>query len=63
MIDVKSVVKGIRAMTKNHAHVNYSLTFGKYKSIWLQAWTPIWHEGRGPYITMGFIFIRFCRGY
>lgn len=63
MINMGSVKRGIKAMTKDHAKVNYEISFGKSKRIWCDAWTPVWHEGRGPYITMGFLFIRFLRGY
>lgn len=30
---------------------------------WWQWWTPRWHEGRGPYVSIGFYFIAFYRGY
>jgi len=30
---------------------------------WFHWWTPVWHEERGPYITMGIHRLRFYRGY
>jgi hypothetical protein len=30
---------------------------------WLHIWTPVWHKGRGPYITIGLFGIAFYRGY
>ncbi len=26
-------------------------------------WTPSWHKGRGPYISIGIGFLRIHRGY
>jgi len=63
MIKLRSVKKGIMAMTKNHGHVNYEITFDMHRKFWIEAWTPIWHEGRGPYISIGIYFISLFRGY
>jgi len=30
---------------------------------WLHVWTPVWHKGRGPYVSIGLGCIRVCRGY
>lgn len=43
--------------------VNYALSIGWYGRIWLAYWLPTWHDGRGKYLTVGFYFIRFIRGY
>ena len=31
--------------------------------FWAQWWTPTWHEGRGPYISIGLGIIAIYRGY
>lgn len=31
--------------------------------FWWKIWTPIWHDGRGKYISIGLGFITFQRGY
>lgn len=31
--------------------------------FWLQMWTPIWHEGRGPYVSLGLGWLAIGRGY
>ena len=33
------------------------------RGVWCQAWTPIWHEGAGPYVTVGLWWIAIYRGY
>lgn len=43
--------------------VNYALCFSNYRKRWIDIWTPAWHKGRGPYITAGFYFVAFYRGY
>ena len=42
--------------------VNYGVKWMP-KSFWADIWTPRWHGGRGPYITIGLYFIAFYRGY
>ena len=60
-IDIGSVVRGIRAMRlKNGA--KWAIKWMP-KRIWCDAWTPIWHEGRGPYLTLGLWFVAIYRGY
>ena len=31
--------------------------------FWVHYWTPRWHEGRGPYFSVGLGFFRLMRGY
>ena len=31
--------------------------------FWCHFWTPIWHEGRGPYLSVGIGLFAFGRGY
>lgn len=62
VIDLRSVWRGIRAMTHDRGAVNVSISLGKF-GWWIDLWTPIWHEGRGPYISCGLGMIRILRGY
>jgi hypothetical protein len=34
-----------------------------FKKFWFEYWLPAWHEGRGKYLTIGFYFGAFYRGY
>ena len=62
-VDLKSFLRGLQAMTPPHKHerVNYALRF--HRGWWCCLWTPIWHKGRGPYVSIGLGFIAFHRGY
>jgi hypothetical protein len=65
VIDFGSVWRGIHAMKIGHGKVNY----GKWdlkkgcRGFWVKAWTPAWHEGRGPYVSIGLWFFAVGRGY
>ncbi len=66
MFDIGSFWRGTKAMTWKHGKVNYAIRrlHGKlYHKFWIEVWTPTWHEGRGPYISIGLGFISFYRGY
>jgi len=41
--------------------VKYAIRFKR--EWWCYLWTPIWHKGRGPYVSIGLGFIAFHRGY
>ena len=61
-----SVIQGIKAMHKSNApkakwFVNW-LGFKK-PMFWCHAWTPVWHDGRGPYLNVGLGIFSFGRGY
>lgn len=43
--------------------VKFTVKFAPKKDWWFQWWTPTWHFGKGPYITIGFWRIRIYRGY
>jgi hypothetical protein len=65
-VDLKSFFKGIFYMKIKHKKVNYSirkLTNPHGKGIWLCLWTPTYHNGRGPYISIGLWFFAIYRGY
>ncbi len=57
-----SAYRGIRAMRRDHAPVNWSIDLGRF-GFWCDLWTPVWHKGRGPYLSLGLGIIRICRGY
>ncbi len=63
MMNWGSAWRGIKAMKLKHNKVVYAIDFEWFGKMWFHMWTPIWHEGRGPYITTGFYFVRFIRGY
>lgn len=33
------------------------------KSVHCHIWTPVWHDGNGPYITVGLYVVSIFRGY
>jgi len=33
------------------------------KRWWLHYWTPAWHKGRGPYLSIGLGWFAIYRGY
>lgn len=44
--------------------VNFRMSWdSKRMGAWFHWWTPVWHKGRGPYITMGLGPLRLMRGY
>jgi hypothetical protein len=61
-VDLGSVWRGIKAMKKGHDKVTYAFRFLN-RHFWVNAWTPIWHDGRGPYISIGLWLFAFYRGY
>ena len=62
LIDLKSVWRGICAMTPGH-QINWAVRQIPRWRLWLHFWTPIWHDGRGPYLSVGFGFFAIYRGY
>lgn len=56
-----SFCRGLRAWRPRSGKVNYAVR--RNKGFWLHLWTPIWHEGRGPYISIGLGKFAFYRGY
>lgn len=70
MICPRSFFKGILAMYWPHDKVNYAIDWKQPTGddyTWIHLWTPIWHEGRGPYISIGIWFgigtLEIMRGY
>ena len=69
-IDLRSFFKGILVMHWPHEPVNYAIKWLRPKEnnhTWIHLWTPIYHEGRGPYISIGIWLglgtLRLLRGY
>lgn len=64
MRDSGSVWRGIKAIKKPYCEPQpgWSVCFIPMK-VWAIWWTPIWHEGRGPYISVGLLFFAVYRGY
>jgi hypothetical protein len=60
-----SIIKGLLRMKIPHGKVNWAIKFVKVGSplFWIHFWTPIWHRGRGPYLSMGIGPLAIYRGY
>ena len=63
MFDLRSAFKGIRHMKFPHGKVNYAIRFKRYGRFGFHFWTPVYHEGRGPYVSLILWFVAFFRGY
>jgi len=63
MRDWHSVWDGIRVMARGEWHRHWFLELRTRPGLWVHAWTPIWHAGRGPYLTCGIGWLAFGRGY
>jgi hypothetical protein len=44
-------------------NVNFAVRFASDSGYWFEWWTPTWHFGKGPYITIAFWRFRIYRGY
>lgn len=60
-VDWKSGIAGFLAMPAKHGHVNYAVR--RNTGWWFHFWTPSYHEGRGPYVSIGLGFFALYRGY
>jgi len=67
MKDFKSFIKGIKAMkvkTNFFKPKYWEICIFKYNmGWWLNYFTPVWHDGRGPYLSIGLLIIVIYRGY
>lgn len=43
--------------------VHYGVRRLREFKFWFHWWTPVWHEGRGPYISIGLGLFGVYRGY
>ena len=56
--------RSLRAWRHLRRGVNYAITrFSLSSGYWLHIWTPVWHEGRGPYVSVGLGRVALYRGY
>lgn len=63
MRDYRSVWRGIKAIKRPYIEPKPGWAIRFNKGFWADWWTPIWHEGRGPYVTIGLGFLAIYRGY
>jgi len=68
LIKVKNFWCGVKAIKKPYQgkyKPKWSIKFKGFgkRSFWINLWTPVWHEGRGPYISIGFYLFAIYRGY
>lgn len=69
MRSLSSVWRGIKAMRFLHCEPLPRWTIRKLgkpeggRQFWAHWWTPIWHKGRGPYISIGLGVVAIYRGY
>ncbi len=70
MRDIGSVFRGIKAIKKPYVkpEPKWAVHWLRYNkrlscSFWTIWWTPVWHEGRGPYISIGLGLFAIYRGY
>jgi len=59
--DVVSVYRGMRHMSALN-NARWSVKWMP-KRFWLHAWTPVWHNNNGPYLSCGVYVIAIYRGY
>jgi hypothetical protein len=60
--DAKSVWRGIRAMKRESKKAKWTIAWLP-RRCWLHAWTPMWHDGKGPYVSCGIWVIAIYRGF
>jgi len=64
-----STLRGIMAMEKSCVKPRPAWGIDKiphgfrHFCFWVDMWTPSWHEGRGPYVSIGLGWIVISRGY
>ncbi len=66
MIHTKSFRKGILAMPNQIDFFKpkyWKILFRPSKRNSIHIWTPVWHEGRGPYIMISIKCFYISRGY
>lgn len=70
MLDLLSFVRGILARRPYRGDGHrpgwwvkwWGRRRGRY-AWWCHLWTPKWHEGRGPYVSIGLGWFAIYRGY
>jgi len=61
MIDFGSVWRGIRAQRGLHPEL-WAVRLQRF-GLAIRAWTPAWHNGRGPYVVLLLGWLYIARGY
>ena len=61
MLDIGSMWRGIRAQKGIHPRL-WVVRFQRW-GFGVQAWTPVWHDTRGPYIVLSLGWLYIARGY
>lgn len=62
-VEVSLSWRSLRVWRHLRKGVNYGCWRLKPWGWWLHIWTPIWHEGRGPYVSIGLGPVAVGRGY
>ena len=63
MINLKSGWRGLRTMSSRRELFRHWSIYWGWTRFWLHLWTPVWHKGRGPYISLGLGYVAVMRGY
>ena len=62
-VDVGSAWRGIKALSWPYAEHRPGWTVRWARGLWVHLWTPAWHQGRGPYLSLGLGVLAIYRGY
>ncbi len=68
MIDLGSTIRGLSRLRKPYPNPKPRwairwIASSDYGTFWFYAWTPRWHRGRGPYLSIGIRWFAIYRGY
>ena len=66
MVDIRSVIKGYWHMSwKESKKAKWGAVVlpKNERRFYFNAWSPIWHKGRGPYFSIGLWYFGIYRGY
>jgi hypothetical protein len=63
MRSLVSTWRGIVAMRRPFTEPAPRWSAAWCRGFWCDCWTPVWHEGRGPYVSLGLGFVAVYRGY
>ncbi len=58
-----SVWRGLRAMISWREFFRHWSVHWDRRGFWFHLWTPVWHKGRGPYVSLGLGRVEVFRGY
>ena len=63
MVNLSSFWRGIMAIQKPYVELRPGWGCRWQRGWWCHLWTPTWHRGRGPYISIGLGVFTIYRGY